>query len=122
MNTTATIIYPDWNTKAYVVQNRELDDDWNSVNEYALFSYETCICVYREHESGWCELIFNTASYQRSATTSKHFRWFVNECLSYGMENFVKSLMKDCKSTAEFLGVYVRLEINGNNDFYKEYA
>lgn len=122
MNATATIIYPDWNTKACVVHNREMDNDWNTVNEYALFSYETCICVYKEHASGWCELIFNTDGYQRSATTSKHFRWFVNECLGYSMENFVKSLMKDCKSTAEFLGVHARLYISAEKGCYKEYA
>lgn len=120
MYTTANIYYPDWNTKACVIQNRELNDDWEQVNEYALFSYETCICVYREYEDGSCVLEFNTGGYQHSVTTSKHFRWFVGKFLNYRMENFVKSLMRGCKSTAEFLGTHSRLSISADRQTYIE--
>lgn len=122
MNTTANIYYPNWNTKACVVQSRELNDDWEQVNEYALFSYNTCICVYREYEDDSCMLEFNTEGYQHSVTTSKHFRWFVGEFLNYRMENLVKSLMSGCKSTAEFLGTYTRLHSTVDKACYKEYA
>lgn len=118
MDTTVRIYYPDWNTKACVIQNRELNDNWERVNEYALFSYETCICVYREYEDGSCVLEFNTEGYQHSVTTSKHFRWFVGEFLNYRMENFVKSLMRGCKSTTEFLGTHARLSISADRQTY----
>lgn len=119
MDTTADIYYPDWNTKACVVRNVSYIGSQFD-REYALFSYETCICVYREYGDDSCELEFNTERYQHSVTTSKHFRWFVSEFLGYRMETFVRNLMKGCKSTAEFLRTHARLHISADGQTYIE--
>lgn len=109
MDTNATIYYPDWQTQACAIHITEIGEDGNPVENYALFSYDTCICVYKEYKNGLCEVVFNTEGYHHSATTSKHFRWFIDMIVDYDTMMHIRALMSRYKSVAAFLGAYITI-------------
>lgn len=99
MNFNSELIYPNWGTKACVITSNVP----NTYKEYALFSYNTCICIYRISVDSSQMLAFNIDDYPHSRTTIKHFIWFLHTFIRNPMYTQVRKKMDEYKSYKAFL-------------------
>lgn len=113
MSNQYNIHYPPWNTKAVVIEHHYDDDDWGGVTEWSLFSYNTWICTFTEDAYSH-QLKFNTDPYQHSSTTSKHFKWFMDDFMTHSMKKHCLQCIGS-GSIAKFLGTYSLMEIPHRN-------